>query len=186
MNPTLITIGLASVFTWSLFGQAASEPKELSDLRASFEKARTAAVSPLEKKYQDALLVMKDRLTKKGDLEGALAVQAELSKLQPALASPQDNGKLRLARIKTIDEFMAWLITTSWKNENGSFLRFPNKGTVELTRATGEVIKYPTTVEKVGIITWTYSTGGQDVMVIAPDLKEATSKNAGTLSRIEK
>jgi hypothetical protein len=64
-------------------GCVADEPKALNDLRNSFERARNEAVAPLEKKYVEALKALKITLTRQADLQGALAVEAELAKYQP-------------------------------------------------------------------------------------------------------
>lgn len=68
-----------------ILAQTATEPKELIAIRESYQKACSTALSPIEKKYSDALKGMKERLTKAGNLEGALAVDTELKKLN---ASP--------------------------------------------------------------------------------------------------
>lgn len=62
----------------------ADAPPELTTLKQSFEKAKQQAISPLEKKYSDALTALKVRFTKDGNLEAALAVDTEIK----ALASP--------------------------------------------------------------------------------------------------
>jgi hypothetical protein len=99
------------IFTsFSAYCQIPAEPKELLDLRGSFEKARSAALSPLEKKYVNALASLKDRLTKKGDLNGALSVQAELAKFT---VTTKDDAKLRLSKFATVEEFASWLSTTT-------------------------------------------------------------------------
>jgi len=166
--------------------QSAEEPKELLDLRESFEKARSSALSPLEKKYVDALIGLRDRLTKRGDLQGALAVQAELSMMEPTAAVPEAvDGKLRLARFKTIDEFFAWLNTTTWKSADGPTLRFPSKNAVENTRNDGQKATYTMTIEKIGEISWVYTNGRKELMQISPDLKSATRTGAPSLNRIE-
>jgi hypothetical protein len=54
---------------------------------------------------------MKDRLTKNGDLKGALAVDAEINRLMPPapqIISPA--GKLRLSKFKDLNEFTEWLV----------------------------------------------------------------------------
>ncbi len=57
------------------------EPKDLTGLRESWTRARLQADTPLDKKYLEALQTMKVRFTQKGDLEGALAIDAEIRKL---------------------------------------------------------------------------------------------------------
>jgi hypothetical protein len=59
-----------------------SAPKELDQLRESYQKARQQALNPIERKYEDALKAMKTRFTKDGNLEAALAVDGELTLLK--------------------------------------------------------------------------------------------------------
>jgi hypothetical protein len=164
--------------------QSTAEPRELLELRASFEKARTAALSPLEKKYADALTSMRDRLTKKGDLNGALAVQAEITKLLAASAAPRtDEGKLRLSKFNDAGEFTAWLQTTTWTTSAGSVLRFPSADTLVSTKKDGTTTTYNTSIDKIGVVSWKYSTGATEVMTIESDLKSATSSSLGMIER---
>jgi hypothetical protein len=164
--------------------QSAAEPKELLDLRASFEKARSAALSPLEKKYVDALTGLKDRLTKKGDLNGALAAQAEITKLLAASAVPRaDEGKLRLSKFNDAGEFTAWLQSTTWTTSGGSVLRFPSADSMVSTKKDGSTTTYKTTIDKIGVISWRYSTGSTEIMTIESDLKSAKSSSIGIVER---
>jgi hypothetical protein len=76
------------------FGQAAntSEPVDLTKLRESWQRARQQAIAPLDKKYLDALAILKTKFTKAGQLDEALAIDSEIKKLQEVIAQP-DNGK---------------------------------------------------------------------------------------------
>lgn len=164
--------------------QSSAEPKELLDLRASFEKARSAALSPLEKKYVDALTGLKDRLTKKSDLYGALAVQAEITKLLAASAAPRtDEGKLRLSKFNDAGEFTAWLQTTTWTTATGSVFRFPSADSMVSTKKDGATTTYKTTIEKIGVVSWRYSTGSTEIMTIESDLKSAKTSSVGIVER---
>lgn len=178
-----ITLAILTIASVSLSAEPTTEPRDLVALRASFEKARSAAVAPIEKKYGDALTIMKDRFTKSGDLNGALAVQAELTKLRAPIA-PVDDAKLRLSKLKTVPEFIAWLSTTTWRNADGTF-RFPEAGVIEFTKDNGAPTKYSSKIEKVGIISWTYGSGLAEEMQIDSDLKSATTKATGTMKRTD-
>ena len=92
MRITFLLLTVTIIGAVSVFGQNPSEPKELVSLRESYQKARAAALAPLEKKYSDALTGMKERLTKAGNLEGALAVDAELKTVLPASTSHQKSS----------------------------------------------------------------------------------------------
>ena len=167
------------------FGENPNEPKELVSLRESYQKARTTAMAPIEKKYSDALASMKERLTKAGNLEGALAVDAELKTLIPPI-SPDKDGKLRLSKLKTVEEFTAWLMTTTWKNPGKTVYRFPTPDKVEFTKEDGQIISYPITIVKVGTISWTYASNNKpEIIEIDSDLNSAKSKVSGKLERID-
>lgn len=64
-----------------------AEPKEISALRESWLRAKFQATEPLDRKYADALKTLKLRYTKEGNLESALAADAELKKLETATGS---------------------------------------------------------------------------------------------------
>ena len=187
MNTTqaalLATLFLSAVLAQS---QAPDEPKELQDLRGSFEKARTAALSPIEKKYVEALTGMKDRLTKRGDLKGALAVDAEINRFkQPAPQPSPADGKLRLSKFKTKEEFYNWLATTSWKTSKDNILRFPRVDAMELTTPAGTKSDYVTSIDKVGEISWKWSNGLTETMKITPDLRSSSGTVSGEMKRVE-
>lgn len=166
--------------------QAPAEPEELLDLRGSFERARTAALEPLEKKYTDALTAMKDRFTKRGDLQGALAVQTELNRLQPTSPAPKvEDGKLRLSKFKSVEEFSTWLSTTTWKGATGNTIRFPAINSMELTSPTGAKSLYVVTITKVGEMSWEWSNGKKDEYRVASDLMSATGTVSGLIQRVD-
>ena len=73
-----VTVALLTAHS---FAQTVSEYSELSSLRTSWTKAREQVTLPVDKKYEAALVAMKDRLTKAGNLEAAIQVDAELKKL---------------------------------------------------------------------------------------------------------
>lgn len=168
------------------FCQTPSEPEELLDLRGSFERARTAALLPLEEKYMDALTALKDRFTKRGDLQGALAVQAEMTRLVPPPSAPKtEDGKLRLSKFKTIEEFAAWLITTTWKGPTGNTIRFPAANSMELSTPSGAKSLYVVTISKVGEMSWEWSNKKRDEYRVSSDLKSATGTVSGLMQRVE-
>ncbi|MBX7211009.1 MAG: hypothetical protein K1X78_22075 [Verrucomicrobiaceae bacterium] len=78
------TVILAALLTRSI---AADPPKELTSLKDSYIKARSKAVAPIEKKYLEALIAMKTKFTKAGDLDAALFVDSEIRALQPSTDS---------------------------------------------------------------------------------------------------
>ena len=64
-----------TLFAASLF---AAEPEKLTKLRESYQAAISKATAPIQKTYTTELEKLKSEFTKVGDLESALAVDAEL------------------------------------------------------------------------------------------------------------
>jgi hypothetical protein len=77
----LITV-TATLIAGVAFSQTSAEPTDLVTLRDSWERARIAALTPIDKKYEDALSAMRERYTKQGNLPAAVAVDSALSKLK--------------------------------------------------------------------------------------------------------
>jgi hypothetical protein len=101
MHRNAVLILLAYSSCGLLNGQTSSTPKELQALQDSYQRARATALSPIEKKYSDALTQMRIRFTKESNLESALAVDAELKTLAtpnarvapaPATKVPTNDG----------------------------------------------------------------------------------------------
>jgi hypothetical protein len=101
--------------------QQGSDPKELSSLRDSYTKAKAAAVAPIDKKYVDALLGLKDKFTKAGNLEAAIATDAELKRIGSANPAPLATGDLPAAAGKTSRSRKLYgeLVGTTWHTEWG-------------------------------------------------------------------
>lgn len=78
---TMMAITLIAVAA-AIAGDSSKEPKELIALKKQHETKIAAAVAPLLSQYKDSLLSLKTRLTKSGDLEGALDVKNELDRLE--------------------------------------------------------------------------------------------------------
>jgi hypothetical protein len=105
---TLSTILVAA----SLLADDAKAPKELLSLKESWTRARKQATEPIDKKFEDALTAMKQRFTKAGDLEAALAVDSELK----ALASPTTTVAETLPTTKDwAGHTVRWGPTWSWE-----------------------------------------------------------------------
>jgi hypothetical protein len=166
-------MSLTSVVT----AQNTDEPKQLASLRESYTKARTAATAPIDKKYVDALGAMKLQLTKSGDLQGALAVEAEISKIT-ALSS---SGKIgtdvsetsparRLSDFDTALAFADWLATTSWTV--GSEV-YTFKGGVLAIATTDKVSTRPFTVLENGKVSWDWATGQTATVIFSQNLESA-------------
>lgn len=177
------TIAFAFFTTFLL----AAEPEKLTKLRGSYESAVTKATAPIQKTYTTELEKLKIEFTKAGKLEDALAIDSELKRVaESVLPHPQaENGKLRLSKFKTVDDFFAWLATTTWESSKDNTLRFPRIDAVELEAPTGAKSSYTTTINKVGEITWKWTSGISETMKISPDLKSANGNVSGEFRRIE-
>lgn len=92
-----------------------SEPKELTALRESWKRARDQATSPLDKKYLDALGAMKVRLTKSGDLNGALAVDAEIKAISSTASSPPSVAAGEAGAVNSKKGLEKHLLGKKWK-----------------------------------------------------------------------
>jgi hypothetical protein len=66
-----------------------AEPRELADLRGSWKRATLREVDPINAKYMESLKALQDRFAKAAKLEDALAVKAEIDKLE---AKDDDEG----------------------------------------------------------------------------------------------
>lgn len=87
MNTLKFTSLLLSFVACAAFAQTGSEPTDLTKLRESWQRAVSQATSPLDKKYIEALEVMKARFTKDGKLQEALAVDAEIKAMSARQSS---------------------------------------------------------------------------------------------------
>jgi hypothetical protein len=77
----LIALALLSI---SAASQTPKAVPELESLKSSWLKAREQALQPIDSKYETALKILKNRLTKSGNLEAALLVDGELRALLPS------------------------------------------------------------------------------------------------------
>jgi len=110
-------IAIFLTFSTSVFSQTVGEVRELSSLRDSWIRAREQALKPIDDKYASALRALKDKLTKSGDLEGALQVDAELKQRTQSLE--------QLPAVATLSKFAG----TSWENRQaGSQIDFLTRG----------------------------------------------------------
>src|SRR5580693_4210880 len=84
----VLLLALTAEFAPSQAPQS-TEPAELTRLRESWQRAKEQANAPIDRKYIEALNELRTRLTKAGNLDQALLVDAELKKLPldpPAMA----------------------------------------------------------------------------------------------------
>lgn len=123
---TLSTILLLGCLNASGQFPAPAEPAELQKLTAQWQKAREQVTAPIDKKYLDALAAMKVTMTKQGNLEGALAVDARIKSLTanasiPTVTTTTAEGGLP----KTKNSLEKFLVGTTWTvtgAKNGRFI----------------------------------------------------------------
>jgi hypothetical protein len=95
--------------------QPQKSPEKLAKLKSSYTSAVDRAVSPLKKTYLTELQKLKTDYTKSGDLEAALAVDAEIKSLEggsPAANSVSTSAEPKKATTKNALEKQ--LVNTSW------------------------------------------------------------------------
>ena len=122
---TLSTILLLTCLNASGQTPAPAEPPELQRLTAQWQKAREQATAPLDKKYLDSLAAMKVTMTKQGNLEGALAVDARMKSLTADASIPTaatTTAESGLPKTKTVLE--KFLVGTTWTVTGAKNSRF--------------------------------------------------------------
>lgn len=99
---------------------AESDPGKLKGLRQSWHLAQKKAMSPINKKYLRALAKLKTEYTKSGQLQNALAVEAEITSLNGGSES-QENLTKRQVFNKLVSSNCEWADGSPMKfNRNGS------------------------------------------------------------------
>lgn len=102
----LIPLALSLPTVWAQ--SAAPEPAKLGELRKSYQGAISRATAPITKTYLAELDRLKTDLTKKGDLQGALAVEAEIK----MHSSASDEASI------PADDLIKTVAGTKWKNRD--------------------------------------------------------------------
>ena len=99
---------LITLFALTLCSAWSQEPDRLRSLRDSYRSAVERSTAPLTKTYLAELEKLKTELTKKGDLQGALAVESEIKVISPTSQTPAPND----------DDIAKSIEGTDWKNKN--------------------------------------------------------------------
>lgn len=125
-----------------------NEPKELTDLRGSWTRARTQATEPIDRKYVEALNTLKLRFTKAGQLAEALAIETELNSLKQPSTGTQDSESEPDLGASTD---LSWLVGKSFVYRNYVWNIEPDQ---KVLRLQGEktIGRYPYTIESDGRI----------------------------------
>ncbi len=77
-------MALLLLLSWAFTIVRAEDPDRLVSLRDSFEREIERATSPIKRKYLTSLQELKNVYTKAGRLEDALAVDAEIKRMEAA------------------------------------------------------------------------------------------------------
>ena len=102
----------------------AADPEKLTKLRSSYESAMAKAAAPIQKTYTTELQRLKIEFTKAGDLEAALAIDAEMNRISgtPEATTTASKGPL------------ADLVGSTWAGTGpaiGTMVTFKADGVVE-------------------------------------------------------
>ncbi|MDB4506646.1 hypothetical protein N9055_00315 [Akkermansiaceae bacterium] len=104
---TLIPLFIAIAASNFAFG---GEPEDLTKLRESWTTARKEALGEIDKKYYRALVDLKERLTKAGNLDAAIKVRDEIEGLAHSASeeNKRDPKPHDLARIGNVKGGSSW------------------------------------------------------------------------------
>jgi hypothetical protein len=103
----------------------AADP-EVAKLKASYQIAVDRVVSPLKVSYEQELRKLVERLTKAGNLQGALEAKTELEALTGRPQGEPEKTANAPGSQKAIDRFF---INKTWKTPTGTSFTFEKDGT---------------------------------------------------------
>jgi len=130
-----------------------SEPPELSRLRHNFEQAKSDAIQPITAKYCSLLEDLKKKYTKAGNLDSALAVEAELNLIRAQEGDVKKVGMVPSPTTK--EELVEYLGGTKWEyfnqeNKKIGITQFNKDGTY--TTPWGEKVPWSATSAKTVVV----------------------------------
>ena len=172
MRLAKIPIIVFLIFHFLIPHVSAEESKELSTLRTAWQKSRSAAIEPIDKKYLELLTAVRLKYTKAGDLDGALLVDKEIK----ALASKSDVTK-DTREAGSVDKTREVLIG-KWLFKNGSWeeLReFKLDGLISRVRDGANIGKWDITKKRI-VVNYGGATNN-------PDLIELPLNPSGTKAK---
>ncbi len=100
---------------------AEKEPEQLERLRVSWIAAKKDATDPIDRKYLDALSKLKIMFTKSGELQKALAVEAEISSISTIKEDQSES-----LHNQVFDK----LVSSTCKWDDGTLILFNKDGTI--------------------------------------------------------
>ncbi len=122
-----LTVSVTIILGLLGFAASAEPPRELVSLRESYQKARQQALSPLDKKYVDALTALKTRFTKEGNLEAALAVDSEIKSISSSSSASTPAAPAQSPASDTLSrkerEKLEASLAGNWRLASGGFFR---------------------------------------------------------------
>jgi hypothetical protein len=182
MNRLQTFFSLVILTTSHVGAQQAQLPDRVARLKDSYLAAIDRATQPLTATYLAELTKLKLEFTRSGDLQGALAIEAEINRLdalQEPNASPigtdAPSSAKRLKAFKSKEEFTQWLANTKWKAANGKGINFKADGKSfafvdeKTNQETGAA--YPITVLEIGIVTFQWTSGPTSKISFSEDLR---------------
>ena len=165
----LAAIIVLTAITVTASAQDAPTPEKLATLKESYRTAIGRATAPITKTYVTELERLKSEFTKKGDLQSALAVDAEIKALAPSSPPPSE---AEAGILKTI-EGTTWKEKGATKSANISI----SSGALYFVGTAGDKRgPYPLVDEGKRVLSFKYSSGQRVA------LEFNTSRSSFTLS----
>ena len=182
MNRLVSSFSLALAAASLVCAQQPQLPDRAAKLKESYQAAVDRATQPLTATFLTELKKLKLEFTKSGDLQGALAIEAEINRLDslkapgvPPMGSASPATAKRLKALKTPEEFTQWLANTKWRAATGKGLNFKADGKSfafvdeKTKQETGTA--YPITILEIGIVEFKWGTGPTAKISFAEDLR---------------
>jgi len=111
-----------------------SEISKLNSLYLTYQGQVGRKTGENKKKYVGALKSLKGKFTKSGNIDGAIAVNAELVRINGESEAVDGDAEVSLPKTKA--QLKKWLVGTKWTDKRGvPILEFHEKG--KLTRLSG-------------------------------------------------
>ena len=130
--------------------------REFQQLKDQRDKAASAALDPINRRYQTSIEQLLRRATQGNDLDTALKIKGEMS--APTLTTPgaAQSHKNSLKDFTSAEEFGQWLIGTEWKKGDKDLFRFVAATTLEFeVLAPKKKLIYPYRILAIGEIEYT-------------------------------
>lgn len=127
----------------ALFPVMAEEPGELTSSRANYEKALDRATAPIHEMYLEHLQRLQSKFTRENNLDAALAIRAEIEKLEENTEAGTETARVALIEEPTEEESLQeWLQGRkfSWEGTSAKEVVLTFKGDEVKVEADGREI----------------------------------------------